>query len=565
MVQAAIDGLIAQTRSIERAVAALEPRGRSSSRGSDSLDNPDAVFQTRSSRQAHDGRRGGEPAPFVWRSLMLRPAPDPRPAPCRRSIRRRPGSGELRSHRPAPGRRGPVQARLSPRRRPTSPRPRPSRQCPAARRRSTPRRQPRRLLAPLRDILSFEQAARLQGRQRLVPQALGLGAILDAGLGRPRARSTTPAPARAATSRTGGDIPPSRWPDGDGTSMFLRLSVPAEQRSRAAWRSRSAGTRRSRADLRRPAPGLRGPGASPEGRDADHVRGPAGDAPRGTVVALRRPTLRRRRPRLWAAASGRMLSPRVAPPMIGLGLLEAIHEADILAHADPDDARRRRHLGPAEPRAGSWSTAARCSGGFGWKAGRRRFASRRPARSPATSASRTPLLPGAAGECTEAEAVCLRRRPAAERPAGVEAARPGARPRHLLHAQPRRAGAPPGRRSRGASTASRCSTSRLRRLPHAEVRDTGDAPSSRELSFQLIWPYTDLLLHDMGEGLADHRPRGPGQRPANGGTAPLWGIGLTETVSGHTCSSTTAGRGTCSRRSSGTAARPRPPSSASSG
>ena len=51
--------------------------------------------------------------------------------------------------------------------------------------------------------------------------------------------------------------------------------------------------------------------------------------------------------------------------------------------------------------------------------------------------------------------------------------------------------------------------------------------------FQLIWPYSDLLLHDMGEGLADHRPVGD----ADGyewRTAPLWGIGLTETVSGHT-------------------------------
>jgi CxxC motif-containing protein (DUF1111 family) len=56
----------------------------------------------------------------------------------------------------------------------------------------------------------------------------------------------------------------------------------------------------------------------------------------------------------------------------------------------------------------------------------------------------------------------------------------------------------------------------------------GDDPAS----FQLIWPYTDLLLHDMGEGLADNRPEGR----ANGRewrTAPLWGIGLTQTVSGH--------------------------------
>ena len=50
-----------------------------------------------------------------------------------------------------------------------------------------------------------------------------------------------------------------------------------------------------------------------------------------------------------------------------------------------------------------------------------------------------------------------------------------------------------------------------------------------ELRFQLIWPYTDMLLHDMGEGLADHRPEGN----ANGRewrTPPLWGIGLVRTV-----------------------------------
>ena len=52
-------------------------------------------------------------------------------------------------------------------------------------------------------------------------------------------------------------------------------------------------------------------------------------------------------------------------------------------------------------------------------------------------------------------------------------------------------------------------------------------------SFQLIWPYSDLLLHDMGEGLADNRP----EARATGTewrTPPLWGIGLTKRVSGHT-------------------------------
>jgi CxxC motif-containing protein (DUF1111 family) len=53
-----------------------------------------------------------------------------------------------------------------------------------------------------------------------------------------------------------------------------------------------------------------------------------------------------------------------------------------------------------------------------------------------------------------------------------------------------------------------------------------------EQSRQLIWPYTDMLLHDMGEELADNRPEGN----ADGKewrTAPLWGIGLTPTVNGH--------------------------------
>jgi CxxC motif-containing protein (DUF1111 family) len=59
-----------------------------------------------------------------------------------------------------------------------------------------------------------------------------------------------------------------------------------------------------------------------------------------------------------------------------------------------------------------------------------------------------------------------------------------------------------------------------------------DAPQP-EHRFELIWPYSDLLLHDMGEGLADNAPVGD----ASGSewrTQPLWGIGLTETVNGHT-------------------------------
>lgn len=57
--------------------------------------------------------------------------------------------------------------------------------------------------------------------------------------------------------------------------------------------------------------------------------------------------------------------------------------------------------------------------------------------------------------------------------------------------------------------------------------------SSTALNGQRIFPYTDLLLHDMGEGLADGRP----DFGANGRqwkTPPLWGIGLIKDVNGHT-------------------------------
>ena len=59
-----------------------------------------------------------------------------------------------------------------------------------------------------------------------------------------------------------------------------------------------------------------------------------------------------------------------------------------------------------------------------------------------------------------------------------------------------------------------------------------DAPNKAQ-KFQLIWPYSDFLLHDMGDELADGQQVGD----ATGSewrTPPLWGIGLTKTVNGHT-------------------------------
>ena len=53
-----------------------------------------------------------------------------------------------------------------------------------------------------------------------------------------------------------------------------------------------------------------------------------------------------------------------------------------------------------------------------------------------------------------------------------------------------------------------------------------------QLARQTIHPYTDLLLHDMGEGLADGRPDFEAG-PRDWRTPPLWGLGLSERVNGN--------------------------------
>lgn len=68
---------------------------------------------------------------------------------------------------------------------------------------------------------------------------------------------------------------------------------------------------------------------------------------------------------------------------------------------------------------------------------------------------------------------------------------------------------------------------------HRPSLRTGMHPSNSLLADQQIHPYTDLLLHDMGDGLADQSPA----YRANGRewrTPPLWGIGLIGIVNGHT-------------------------------
>jgi CxxC motif-containing protein (DUF1111 family) len=100
---------------------------------------------------------------------------------------------------------------------------------------------------------------------------------------------------------------------------------------------------------------------------------------------------------------------------------------------------------------------------------------------------------------------------------------------------------------------------RLRRLPHPAPPHRPDGPALPRLADQTIFPYTDLLLHDMGPELADGRPDFLEATGDEWRTPPLWGIGLRrDRQRPHRFLHDGRARDPCSRRSCGTAARPSP-------
>jgi CxxC motif-containing protein (DUF1111 family) len=227
-----------------------------------------------------------------------------------------------------------------------------------------------------------------------------------------------------------------------------------------------------------------------------------------------------------------MISPRVAPPMIGLGLLEAVPEDEILSWADPDDANKDGISGRPN-RVWSREQHKVMPGRFGWKAGVPTITQQAAEAANGDIGLSTTLIPVHSGDCTEKEKECL------EAPNGdtpqYQNVELGDDLFKLVVFYSKNLAVPPRRKpddpdvlkGKALFYATGCAAC------HRPKFMTGEAPDQPHLSHQLIYPYTDMLLHDMGEGLADHRPEGV----ATGSewrTAPLWGIGLTETVNGHT-------------------------------
>ncbi|MCG8690388.1 MAG: hypothetical protein MI806_04175 [Minwuiales bacterium] len=329
-----------------------------------------------------------------------------------------------------------------------------------------------------------------------------------------------------------GHPPTANWPEDDAVSMFLRVSVPPQSdEDRAALASHRASV------IPDPVYGTQlqdfaVPGIASEGRMVIEYREIPVTLSGGEVVSLRQPTYRVADLGYGPMHPQAMLSPRVAPPMIGLGLLEKIPEQDILANADPDDADGDGISGRVN-RVWSPERHAVSLGRFGWKAGSATVVDQSAGAFNGDIGISVPHKPSAWGDCTVAQSACLAAPGGgSEVHGGLEASREMFDlvvfySRNLAVPARRDYGDPQVLHGKKLFYDSGCTS--CHRPKFVTERD----PDRPEHSFQLIWPYTDLLLHDMGEGLADGRPEGEASG-TEWRTPPLWGIGLTQAVNGHT-------------------------------
>jgi CxxC motif-containing protein (DUF1111 family) len=244
----------------------------------------------------------------------------------------------------------------------------------------------------------------------------------------------------------------------------------------------------------------------------------------GARYSLRKPRYHLENLGFGPVSTELLMSPRVAPALIGVGLLEAIRISDLEALADPGDTN---HDGISGRLNVVWDAVrgARAPGRFGWKA-----------EQPSIRQQVATAFLGDIGITTSVfpdENCNARERPCEAQPnGGAPEATAGVLDAIVLYARTlavpaRRNGKDPRlRRGETLFTEARCAGCHVPSFTTSAVEDVP------ELGGQTVHPYTDLLLHDLGPGLADDRPT----FDAGGSewrTAPLWGIGLVPTVNGH--------------------------------
>lgn len=309
---------------------------------------------------------------------------------------------------------------------------------------------------------------------------------------------------------------PPATPDDAFESLLVRLSVPGEDAIAGTVAEPRYGRQLGhRAIL----------GVAPEGAprlDYDEHPGTYGD---GTAYSLRAPRLTIDDLAYGPLAPDVQTSVRVAQAIFGLGLIAALDETTVLARTDPDDTDGDGISGRANL---VWDLrrGAPVLGRFGWKANAPTIEQQGAGAFLGDIGITSPLFLDQ--DCTAVETACA-------------SAPDGGTPEvdqlkldlvtfyvTLLAVPARRAlDDAAARRGEALFAAAGCGSC------HVSTLVTGELPDFPAVSHQTIHPYTDVLLHDMGPGLADGRS----DFLASGSewrTPPLWGGGLLATVNDHT-------------------------------
>ncbi len=271
------------------------------------------------------------------------------------------------------------------------------------------------------------------------------------------------------------------------------------------------------------------PGVAPEGKvRVDYTPVPVRFKD-GTEVELRKPTLQMTQLNYGPMHPDTRFSARIAPPMIGLGLLEAIPEEALLANAAAQ-AKEKNGINGRPNQVWDDAQQKTVVGRFGWKAGQPNLNQQNVHAFSGDMGLTTSLRP--IDDCTDAQTAC-KQAPNGNGLDGEPEVSDNILRLVLFYS---RNLAVPARRD--VSTPEVLAGKNLFyqagcQSCHTPKYTTAANAAEPELANQVIRPYSDLLLHDMGEGLADNRSefRASGR---DWRTPPLWGIGLTQAVSGHT-------------------------------
>jgi len=267
-------------------------------------------------------------------------------------------------------------------------------------------------------------------------------------------------------------------------------------------------------------------GVPPEGRAIIEWQETAGAYTDGIPYTLRKPLIYFEDLAFGPLPDDVMVSPRVANPVIGLGLLEMVADDLLEALADPDDADMNGISGKINV---VWDAKERKTalGRFGWKANVPNLTNQNSGAALGDMGITTPLRP--IENCEAIQKACADS--AEETRNGPEMTavflnQLNVYTQRIAVPQQRSHDLPEVKRGESLFRVAGCQNC------HMPSMKTGDKIAIDDLANIIFHPFTDLLLHDMGHGLADGRP----DFLANGSewrTAPLWGIGLTEKVSGH--------------------------------